>query len=334
MTNTVVYPGAINRACALLDEAPLFADLPDGYLRVLVRLVKKINLARPGAAIVASRATIASESGKSVETVNRALKWLEDRGLIERSQKARAGLRGSSSPVTPTKQLIQALLLDAPLVAAKKPADTPARNALPPACPTESSADSRQATCPQHAAPSPVNPDGSKSGEYKQSLTRKQSSETFCKIQGFAIPADLGFLVVQGMSATAVLKLMAAAKRVNQRLSDVVRLTRSYLDPLRGRELYAYLRALLSKNKDYGYVLRMAEEQGRGEQKEREDRERVERKSAELLGRSFKNRDGVVYHVEAGGMIVQIRGERRAAMPMSVRFLDALADGRLVSCHA
>ena len=111
-----IYPSAIARACSVIDESPVFRDLPDGYIRVLIRIVKKIRLSCPRSAIFASRETLAQESGKSVETVGRVVKWMEDRGLIQRTQKARAGLRGSTSPITPTVGLLQALALveDAP----------------------------------------------------------------------------------------------------------------------------------------------------------------------------------------------------------------------------
>ena len=106
-----IYPSGISRAVSAIDEIPAFKALPDGFLRVIVRIVKKINLRSPSNPIVASRNTLAVESGKSVETVHRAIRWLEELGLIERAQKARAGLRGSSSPLMPTHKLLEALLL-------------------------------------------------------------------------------------------------------------------------------------------------------------------------------------------------------------------------------
>ena len=105
------YPSAIARACAALDESLVFRDLPDGYFRVVVRLIKKINLSHLFSPIVASRGTIARESGKSIETVGRAVKWLEERKLVTREQRARAGLRGSSAPLVPTAKFIDALTL-------------------------------------------------------------------------------------------------------------------------------------------------------------------------------------------------------------------------------
>lgn len=106
-----IYPSGISRAISSIDEIPAFKELPDGFLRVIVRIVKKINLRSPSNPIVASRSTLAEESGKSIETVHRAIRWLEEHGLIARDQKARAGLRGSSSPLVPTPQLLEALLL-------------------------------------------------------------------------------------------------------------------------------------------------------------------------------------------------------------------------------
>ena len=101
-----IYPVAIQRACAALDESPVFRDLPDGYFRVVLRIIKKINLAQLAAPIVASRTTLARESGRSVEAVGRAIAWLEERKLITRAQKAQPGLRGSCAPITPTRRLL------------------------------------------------------------------------------------------------------------------------------------------------------------------------------------------------------------------------------------
>lgn len=107
-----LYPSLINRACAVLDERPDVRNQPEGYLRVMLRIVKKINLAAPMSPIFAKRSTLATESGKSIETVHRTIKWLETEGLIERKQKAHAGRRGSSSPLVPTMKFLQELLLD------------------------------------------------------------------------------------------------------------------------------------------------------------------------------------------------------------------------------
>lgn len=108
----VLYPSLIHRACSLLDEWDLLREQPDCFLRVIFRIVKKVNLKRPTAAVFAKRATLASESGQSVQTVNRAIKWLEAEGFITRTKKAHRGLRGSSSPLVPTPKFLKLLMLD------------------------------------------------------------------------------------------------------------------------------------------------------------------------------------------------------------------------------
>lgn len=305
----VVYPSAIARACSALDEAALFRDLPDGYFRVLIRIIKKINLARLTAPIVASRATLARESGKSVETVHRTVKWLEERGLVQRSQKARAGLRGSSSPLVPTPALLGALLLtNAPASPADK-ARQSAGAALAPAC---LSHDSGQKEPAAGAAAKPV----------------AKSSGAFVQFGPMKLPADLAWLVNdQGLKASGVLELMKRARLASQRLSDVVAATRQYLEGLQGRSLYAYLRALLGKGRDFADKVRDSV----GELKGQQAREYLSHKAEALSGRQFMSRDGSLYVVvDESGMLLETREGRRAARPMCQSFLDAIEAGRLV----
>lgn len=108
----VLYPSLINRACSILDEWDFLREQPACFIRVIFRIVKKVNLKLPNAAVFARRATLAKESGQSVETVNRAIKWLEAEGFITRTKKAHPGLRGSSSPLVPTPKFLTLLMLD------------------------------------------------------------------------------------------------------------------------------------------------------------------------------------------------------------------------------
>ena len=293
-----VYPSMIARACSALDESPLFRDMPDGYLRVIFRIIKKINLIRLNSPILASRGTLAAESGKSVETVHRVVKWLEDRGLIERVQKARAGLRGSSSPLIPTTKLLDALLLTDSRHAGKAPAVAsvapPTRNAHPP------------------AAAALTIPDA--------------QFETFGKLK---LPSDLAWLVrEQGMQGTGVLQLMKLAKQTKQRLSDVVGATRKYLEKLEGRRLYAYLRALLSSDRDFGQRAQAATT----EALELQQQTYLQEKTAAFAGQTFQSRDAkLLVTVDACGMLLEEREGRRAARPMCQTFLDAITAGRLIA---
>ncbi len=293
-----VYPSMIARACSALDESPLFRDMPDGYLRVIFRIIKKINLIRLNSPIVASRGTLAKESGKSVETVHRVVKWLEERGLVERIQTARAGLRGSSSPLVPTLKLLHALLLTDSSHAGKAPVVTPGQR---PAAQTDT--------------PAPA--------------AATDSRAQFVTLGKLKLPADLAWLVHnQGMQGTGVLQLMKLAKQAKQRLSDVVSATKQYLEPLQGRELYAYIRALLSSDRDFG---QRAQEAASGAL-EQQQKSYLQEKTAAFAGRTFQSRDAkLLVTVDASGMLMEEREGRRAARPMCQSFIEAIEAGRLVA---
>ncbi len=290
------YPAIIARACSALDEAPLFRTMPDGYLRVVFRIVKKINLKCPANAIVASRSKLAEESGKSVETVGRALKWLEAQGLVFRTPKARPGLRGSESPIHPTPKLIEALLLD---------------QRLPAASPK----------------PSTVNTDGSKSETPKQSKDIQSPKGTFVRLDGLLIPQDLAWMVTNNeVPASAVLFLMKRAKEQAKRLSDVVVVAFKYLRGKKGRALVAYLLRLLGTDRDFGYIAK----HNREEEDERQLRDRLASKAVELKGRWLMNQArSVTIFVEDKGLLREWRVSGDTVSAMGKRFLDALDDGRL-----
>lgn len=224
----IIYPGAIARALSAIDECAQLKTMPDSYIRVLIRILKKINLKKPDSAIFASRQTLADESGKSIETVHRAIKWLEDHELIEREQKAHTGLRGSSSPLVITRKLLDALLI----------------------------------SDRSHHHKAPVTEITPVITEAAQQRTQDQ----FERVSGFTLPKDLAWLTRRGMKPTGVLQLMKMAKQAQQHLSDVVHATRQYLDGLDGRALYAYLRALLSKGLDFSQRAREVDQTARDSQ--------------------------------------------------------------------
>lgn len=298
----VIYPAVIARACSALDESPIFHSMPDGYLRVVIRIVKKINIAKLAAPIVASRGTLARESGKSEETVGRVVRWLEEQGLIHREQKARKGLRGSSSPLVPTTKLLDALLL---LEHFKAPADS-------------------AGDVPEQPRPQPPAP---KMRPVAQTPSVQTRIGEFVKIGDVTLPADLVWLTEQGIKETAVLKLMRLAKSMRHRLSDIVTATEKYLRPLQGAHLYAYIKKLINKGTNYS-------SRASDTLKELHDKalkERIAHKAADLEGRRFRSTNGRVYvEVSKNGMLIEIRDGKRGARPMGIEFLQALEDQRLV----
>lgn len=293
----ITYPGAISRACAALDEIPEFRAMPDGYLRVVLRIIKKINLARFSSPIVASRSTLAAESGKSTETVGRVLRWLEDKELIQRQQKARPGLRGSESPIVPTAKLLDALQLTGQANVHK-------------------------------SSPSPVSADGSKSVPPKQSFGKQHAGRaSFARIDGKTLPADLAVLCQQGLKATGILALMSEARKAGKRLSDIVQATQQYIAGLSGRDLYAYLRALIAKDRDYArQVCETAKNQAAEQQ-----RQHLSEKAEAMRGRKYQTRDGRMRIEILGNALVSVTEQGRGAY--SSRFdqswLDAIEAGKL-----
>jgi hypothetical protein len=293
-----VYPSPINRACALIDESQVFRDLPDGYLRIIIRLIKKISIRNPSQAIVVARETLAEESGKSIETVHRAIRWLEDRGLIQRAQRARPGLKGSSSPIYPTPALIEAIGINEPV---------------------------DKSSC--HPNASSVSHDTSKSIRKTTVSEKEQSSRTCVRIAGFSVPSDLAWLCKRGLKPTAVLLLMKLAGRMKQRLSDVVQVSMRYLQPLHGHRLFAYLRKLVSIDRDYAWLAKQSANEARRNQ----EKSQLDAAQQSLVGKSFVTRDGETsFYVESNGLLSVVRsGAFIGCRPMDYDFLVAITDGRL-----
>lgn len=301
-TIPVIYPSAIARAVCALDELPAFREMPDGYLRVLIRIIKKINVRKPLSAVVAARTTIAKESGKSVETVQRVVRWLEEQGMIERAQKARQGLRGSSSPITPKLKLLESL-------------------GLTDADGTVLTSNNLRG---QHAAPTP-----SGSNRVADEPSKPDRSSDFIRIEGKAIPCDLAWLAhKQGLSATAILKLMSISMMVaKQPLSRVVQATSQYLSGLRGGALFAYILKLLSSGRDFAWQTNQVQQQHIAAQQ----RERLADKAAELDGQRFVSRKdaSTTYEVMATGYLRVINAGVSVVKPLTEAFLEALSAGKV-----
>ena len=100
------------------------------------------------------------------------------------------------------------------------------------------------------------------------------------------------------------------------------------LEKLEGRRLYAYLRALLSSDKDFGQRAQAAT----SEALELQQQTYLQEKTAAFAGQTFQSRDAkLLVTVDACGMLLEEREGRRAARPMCQTFLDAIAAGRLIA---
>lgn len=367
----VVYPGAIARACSALDESPLFECLPDGYIRVVIRIVKKINLSRLSSPITASRETLAREAKKSLETVHRAVRWLESHAFIQRDQKARAGLRGSSSPIQPTQKLLDALLLTAEHMALQHPdrvrksqeppqqtpqASEPVQEQLEQARTALNTTNLLEDQQAQHDAvstpvqqplePSPrlaasypqppaVSSDASKSVKENNNLKRNNpSSGTFLKMESTWVPKELAWLVVEhDLRPSAIPWLMNQAAAEKQRLSDVVLATSKRLKALdlRGRELVAYLKKVIKSGQDFSHCASELRQHHQHEIK----LEILKNKAHELVGRQFVKADGTArFIIEEAGFVTELRDGIRRVMRFTQSFLDAIESRRLMPARS
>ena len=294
--STSNFPYPILRACAELPYSVAFRELPDGFIKIVIKIIQKINLKSPFSEIYASRQTLANEAGKSLDSVNRAIQWLEARELIARERKARAGLRGSSSPLIPTLPLLFALgLVD--------------KEGKPITWSGMSGRAKPERKDSNHADQQPV----------KKSV--------FTKVGTVFIPADLKFLVDQGLSAFAVLGLMKLAKKASQQLTDIAATTQKYLLKLQGNQLYAYIKTLIQSGRDFS----AKNDESVQVELLKKEKAYLNEKAEIYEGRAFISRKtGKLYRVEQGVIREETAGITRVG-PFSRSFLDAIENGILQS---
>lgn len=308
----VLYPWAIARAISLLDEVSLFKDMPDSYWPVLIRLVKKIDISKPQTEIFAKRETLADESRRSVQTVSRALRWLEDNGLIEKREKiCRGENRGSHSPIRFSTPVINTLVYEPENREGEKQPRPPIISGV--------SVSSKMNSNLKKQSSEPVD-----------NSTDSNVTKAFVSIDGKQIPTELSWLT-QGerISATAVLCLMGMAGKAKQRLSSIVAISRAHLEKLKGKSLFAYLKKLISMNKDWGYLDKQQQQESQKQEQEVKDAEMVKNKAIDLIGRVLVGGNGAIYQVEGGGFYrVKFNNQERVGL-INCAFIQSINNGRL-----
>lgn len=366
-----LYPSLINRACAVLDERPDVRNQPEGYLRVILRIVKKINLVTPMSPIFAKRSTLATESGRSIETVHRTIKWLESEGLIERKQKAHPGRRGSSSPLVPTMKFLRELLLDPESIArsyqecedyiGKKQQARAEKNACKPTASHETvsadmPADTSVTADMYFAAPTETpQPDQASTVEaVVQDLSSTTTVETVPVAAEQPAPKtsaqrqaerdhNRGFVKLENMKipqdlAWLVNDLDMRATGVLQLMSMAKQAKQRLSDVVAATG--KYLQDLPGREA-YAYIKSLLKKgqdfaykvrATNDANEEEQERAYLAQKAEAMAGRSFANREGnLIVTVEANGMLTLERDGQRAAKRIDRKFLDAIDAGRLVA---
>lgn len=171
----------------------------------------------------------------------------------------------------------------------------------------------------------------------QQSSSKKQSpgARPFIRVQGKAVPSELAWLVTQNnLSLSGLFHLMKRAKLAGHRLSDVVQVVQDTLSKLTGRELFAYLVALLAKRTDFTFVARQRTKEVQtareAAQNEAARLSRVAELVSALRGVSVVRNDGTVLSVDEVSVLV-IRRDGTSSSATHQRALDSLEEiARLV----
>lgn len=327
------YPWVICHAVALVDDLPVFRSLPDSYCQVLRRLIKKVGKDDGQRSIFAKRQTLASETGKSVETVYRALREFETKGWIEqREKRAREGLIGSDSEIVFTKTLCDLLAL--PYEGKKLP--TRSRSSV--------SADRSNKAIVISSIQSSSKKHPSEISEQKNSKRIAQSmadaNPEVVRVDGKSVPKDLAWLVLQqGLSLSGLFALMKLARAHGKKLSDVVSCVSKHLEKLQGRGLFAYLNKLVLLERDFAWEVKERAAAANEQSQQAENKRRMDKASEKLHGQWFMSRkSGAIFEVD-GCWVRMISFDesgriRNGTKPMAIAFIDAIEAGALVRCEA
>ncbi|WP_258234685.1 helix-turn-helix transcriptional regulator [Cupriavidus pinatubonensis] len=248
-----------------------------------------MNKSDPTALAFLKKATIAEYLAISEATVYRALGTLERAGLIERErqQRTRANLQVVGR-IAFTGKLLQHIGMA-----------------------------SRQLSATMHHEIAPVESGLSGSlarvsgvNNPKQSSTKKHpGSGSFVRINKQAVPVDLAPLVQhQELKASGLFLLMRLARKGGHRLSDIVSVAGHALRPLRGRELFAYLKSLLERPIDFGHVARVQKAREEGERAATARAALEQQQIAQLVeryrGRQVSAPCGRIYEVDSASIVI------------------------------
>jgi hypothetical protein len=257
-------------------------DLLDSQRRVLACLIRfGVKASNPTADIFVKKSTIAKWIGANEATVYRSLARLTELGLIERDSQTRIGkLMKAVSKIRLTAVAVQRLGLDSPIPAASRARLT---NTI------ERSGEDYHGTGLAPMQDVNTNP--------TQSSMKKQPQRgLFEKIGNRTVPVDLAWLHRENsLSLSGIFKLMKAARVAGSRLSDVVAHANDAIRPIKGRELYAYLTALVGLPIDHASKARQRD----ADRLERESEAAEKRTRAETV-KEISSRTGSAYTAPDG----------------------------------
>lgn len=326
-------PSRVMKAIALAYESRFFNELSITTRQVLAALIRfSLNDKDMHQLAYVKKETLARHVGVSEATVYRALSTLEGQGLIEREKQLRTRMKLQNiGRIRFTSKLLGALgfLQRSMGLAGAQASDD---GAVTGGVVRTSRGVAKTLLKSKTYAASEAAVGGHDTTTEKNRSERKSAFKT---IDGKAVPSDLAWLAERNaLAVTAILKLMKVARAEGKRLSDVVAVTKHALQKLEGRELYSYLKSLLSKDVDFAFIAKeQADTADQEQQRHRqiaESKARISQLAMNLRGKKFELQDGSTISVDEASVVVK-RGSFTSSTPLhaALRQLEALASGQL-----
>lgn len=144
------------------------------------------------------------------------------------------------------------------------------------------------------------------------------------------LPLELLPLLALGVKRSAVCWLMAKAKTVKQRLGDVLKVVERNIAALRGREVVAYLAAMMRKDVDFAWVAKQANGTQVSAELDEAAQEKLERLDSRYDGYHVYSEDGKllgVFHSSSGPGQLALVHSSSGSVPVNLRFARACVEG-------
>lgn len=297
-------PAALISARAEVFNPLACLDLNLNARRVLFGILTFLNLKKIETAIFPKRETLRAEAlVNSDATLYRGLALLEQKGYIERQQIRKAwNGKFHLSPITLTEKCRAILALGEFI----------------------------------HSHPSTNMRDGYVNKEHtnnKQSLqntTDEADSVEKPSRRNQGLPEDLATLMKKGVKKSAICWLMKQASLKSKRLSDIVKIVHTNIQHLSGREIVAYLKAMIKKDLDYAWIAKETTDRQVLKSTEEQLEAIVERLDHRYHGNAVYKADGTIvgyFEAMSDGQHMICTGQ--GATPVNKRFAGALVAKKL-----
>ncbi len=327
------FPQKIALAITAITTSPALTSLSCTAKHILAFVVRLAECTDPMKPSWAFKATIAKEIGVSESTVYRGLSELTQAELIERLAQERHAHNGllSVAKIRLTRKVCVYLGLINDQCCSSKGADN----------------DKKTTSKFTYKHPSLNLKDGHNNtlllANQNNQFLKKQSDQPekfFIKIANRKIPQELAWLVQKNdLSLTGLLSLMGLARQAGHFLSDIVSRCQTAIQPHTGRALYAYLRALIAKPIDYGYLRAQKEKEQVQQDQEKAEKAHREKTIKEGIktfrGRTFLSTEGIRYSFEdESGIKVAFQRDGRwytgyTPIHQTYKLITAIKSGKL-----